>query len=202
MKFEDSNWVKNIKHTCSLLPLSRAWSPWPNWPRRRSLTRARRASSLVPSAPISLARSFAATRTRSPFGRSSARRRPCRLASPPWPPPPLLSSSPFLHPTPSQTNPAAGFTSPPGSSPTISPPLTTAGALPPPLATTVDRRSSWCRRLRPSPREPSTPIGAPRPPPPFFPTLATPPASSLARIRPPSAALPCFLWPGASCVNR
>ena len=90
-----------------------------------------------------------------------------RHCSPPWPPPPLLSSSPFLHPTPNQTNPAAGFTSPPGSSPTLSPPLTTAGAPLPPLAATAGRRSSWSGRLRPSPREPSTPIGAPRPPFPF-----------------------------------
>ena len=39
MRFEVSNCSKlsqEFQATCSLLPLSRAWSPWPNWPRRRS----------------------------------------------------------------------------------------------------------------------------------------------------------------------
>ena len=202
MRSEVSNCSKlsqEFQATCKLLPLSLslcvvtvaklAAAPLaPCIPAKPLLPRCRsRAFSSSP--PRYLPCVLAAVAQTTPALPARIRARHC---SPPWPPPPLLSSSPFLHPTPNQTNPAAGFTSPPGSSPTFSPPLTTAGTPPQRHSTATGRRPPWNRRHGPPTRAPRPPTGPRRAP------LAPPPLPRRQRALPwpesPFSFLPCSVF--------
>ena len=98
-----------------------------------------------------------------PLRRSERASLPTMVAAAPAP------AKPPPPPPPNQTNPAAGYTSPPGSSPTPPRPRSLTGAPLPPRSTAAGRRRPWRARLRPSRAQPKPPRGSSRPP------LAPPP---------------------------